>query len=167
MDGSTIIRERNLSLLDVLAPAAGIVIFSFFASVPAGIGVTLAVALALAAFAVRYKPLPDEQRPVVLEISSQGLVIRRRWVREVELPWQDIEDMQFSRGNRGAIYLHLSLVEPGKYLGRFMRMNLCMSWYHVSVRISGLTLSPEKIALAVRDAREAFLKHAPGSKAVG
>ena len=70
MDAPTIVRERNLKTKDVLAQAVVVAIASFFMSVPIGVCVTIVAALAVTAFISHNEPLPDDQRPVVLEIGS-------------------------------------------------------------------------------------------------
>ena len=164
MDAPTIVRERNLKTKDVLAQAVVVAMASFFMSVPIGVCVTIVAALAVAAFISHNEPSPDDQRPVVLEIGSQGLAIRKRWVREVEISWQDIEAMHLSRGRKGAVILDIRVTEPERYLGRFMRANLVMSRYQVSVRVSGLQLSPKEIALTIENAQAVFLKNFPSQK---
>lgn len=152
----TIIRERNLTVWEVLAPAISIAVASFFMSVPLGIFVTFAAGLAIAAFITHRESSQEELGPVVLEIGPKGMAIKKQWVREVEIPWQDVEAMQLSRGGKGAVNLDIRVTEPKRYLGRFMHVNLALSRYHVSIRVSGLELSPKEIALTIEDAQKAF-----------
>ena len=90
MDPTTIIRERNPIVRAALAPAAVIVATSFFGSVTVGICVTLAMVLGLVAFITHNKPTSENRRSIVLEVSSKGIAVRRRWVRQIEIPWQDV-----------------------------------------------------------------------------
>lgn len=158
MEAPTIVRERKLRILDILAPGTLIVVVCFFESLPLGICVTFALALAFFAYFSHDGSLPQDQLPIVLEISSESLSIRRRWLHDVEIPWQEVEAIQLSRGAKGAVNLDIRVTEPERYLKRLGRLNLVMSRYHLSVRVSGLDLSPEKIALVIEDAQNVFLK---------
>jgi hypothetical protein len=160
----TVVRERNLRVRDVLVPVVAVVVASFIESVPVGICVTCAVALALVAFITQHKQTQEDGGVVVLEIASQSLAIRRRWVREVEIPWQDVGAMRLSRGRKGSVNLDIRVAEPERYLGRFMRLNLSMSRYQISVRVSGLELSPKEIASTIEEAQKLFLKNPPLQK---
>lgn len=158
MDTPTIVRERKLAARDVLAPAALVVVACLFESLPLGVCVAFALALAFFAYMMHDGSLPRDQLPIVLEISSKSLFIRRRQLHEVEIPWEDVEAMQLSRGAKGAVNLDIRVTDPERYLTRFVRLNLAMSRYHLSVRVSGLDHSPEKIALAIEDAQKVFLR---------
>lgn len=135
-----------------------VVVACFFESVPLGVCVTFALAIGVFAYTTHAGSSLADQFPIVLEIGPAGLFIRRRWLREVEIPWQDIEAMRLSRGRKGAINLDIRVADPERYLSRFTRLNLALSTYHLSVRVSGLDLSPERIALAIEDAQKVFLK---------
>lgn len=158
MDTPTIIRERKLRARDILLPVAMIVALCSLESLPLGICVVIAFAVAFFAYKAHDGSLPQEQLPVVLEISSSGLSIRHRWPGEVEIPWQDIEAMRLSRGAKGAVNLDISVTQPERYLKRFARLNRALSKYHLSVRVSGLELPPEKIASVIEEAFNANRK---------
>jgi hypothetical protein len=159
LDLPTIVRERKLRVWEIFPPMALIVVACFSESPPLGVCVTLALAIAIFGYMTHDGSLPPDQFPIVLEIGPEGLSIRHRWLHEVEISWQEIESVRLSRGRRGKIYLDIKVTEPERYLNRFMRLNLVLSTYHLSVRVSGLDLPPEKIVLAIEDARKAFLKN--------
>jgi len=159
LDVLTIVRERKLQAREVLPPIVLIVVACFFESLPLGICVTIALAIAFFGYMTHDGSLSPDQFPIVLEIGPQGLSIRRRWLHEVEIPWQDIEAMRLSRGGKGGVNLDIRVTEPERYLNRFVRLNLALSTYHLSVRVSGLDLSPERIASAIEDAQKAFRKN--------
>jgi hypothetical protein len=165
LDIPTIVREKNPGMWDVLTPVIMGIVASFFMSVPVGVFATVAAGMAIVASIAHNKPSVEDRRPVVLEIDDRRLVIQKRWVREIEIPWQDVEAMQFSRGRKGAVYLDIRVTEPERYLGRLMRVNLALSRYHISVRVSGLELSPKEIALVVEHAQALFLKNLRSQKA--
>lgn len=159
MEQAIIVQQKEPRIRDVLLPSAVVVAASFFQSVPFGICIAMAVAVFIAAFTIHTRAASKGAQPVVLEIRPDALVIKRRWIREVDIAWQDIEAVRLSRGRRGAIKLDIRVTTPGRYLGRFMRANLVMSWHQISLRVSGLALSPKEIALAIEDARKSFLGH--------
>jgi len=167
LNAPTIIRERKLRIRDVWAPAALIVAACFFESLPLGVCVTIALALAFLIYGAHDGALPQDQLPIVLEVSTRGLSIRHRWPGDVEIPWQDVEAVRLSRGAKGAVNLDVRVTEPERYLKRLMRLNRVASKYHLSVRVSGLELPPEKIALAIEEARRSFLKGLPDQKWTG
>lgn len=67
-----------------------------------------------------------DRRPIVLEVSSKGIAVRRRWVRQIEIPWQDVEATQLSRGRKNAVNLDIRVSDPEKYrAGLRARISLC------------------------------------------
>ena len=158
MDMPTVIRERKVRGRDVLAPAMMIVAVCFFESLSLGICVAIAFAVGFFAYKTHDGALRQDELPVVLEIGSRGLSIRHRWPGEVEIPWQDIEAMQLSRGAKGAVNLDIRVTEPERYMKRLVRLNRILSNYHLSVRVSGLELPPEKIVLIIDEAQRTSLR---------
>jgi hypothetical protein len=164
---STIVRERKLKAWEVLPAMAVAVVACFCESPPLGVCVALACAIGVFGYMTHDGSLPPDQFPIVLEIGPEVLSIRRIWLHDVEISWREIEAVRLSRGRRGAIYLDIGVTEPERYLSRFMRFNLALSKYHLSVRVSGLDLSPEQIVLAIEDAQRAFLNNLLGRNGAG
>lgn len=165
METPTIVRQRKMTKQEALLLASIFSVGSFFVvSVPFGIFLTVAAGFLLFAFVTRDESSQEHQEPVVLEIGSQGLTLKNAWPRALEIPWQDIQGMRLSRGRRGSVYLHIRVTEPERYVGRFMRINLALSWHHISTRISGLELSPKEVVLAIEQAQKVFLENFPDLK---
>jgi hypothetical protein len=131
-----------------------LVVVAFFLSVTFGVIVAVVVAGAVVA---RFGELRSfvENPPVVLVIADSGLGIKRGWVPEIEIPWQDIEVTDVSRGRRGSTILLISVENPRKYLGEFTRMNRALSRYHISIPVSGLELPAKEVVSKIEDAWKA------------
>jgi hypothetical protein len=163
----TIVRERKLRAWEVLPAMAVGVVACLCESPSLGVCVALACAIGIFGYMTHDGSLPPDQFPIAFEIGPGGLSIKHRWIPEVEIPWQEIEAVRLSWGRRGAVNLDIRVTQPERYLNRFRRFNLALSKYHLSVRVSGLDLSPEKIVLAIEGTRKAFLNNLLGRNGAG
>ncbi|MFK2875498.1 hypothetical protein [Rhodanobacter hydrolyticus] len=148
-------RAKSEQFWAIAVPAMVLIFVSFSISVDLGASVVVAL---LCAGAMLFSRLMSfiERPKVALVITAKGLGIKGGWLREIEIPWPEIEDTKISYGGRRGAILAIKVVDPKKYLGRYMRANIALSRHPIRVLVSGLELSPKEVAAKIESVRSAY-----------
>jgi hypothetical protein len=147
-------KSKSERFWSVAGPSLGIAVLAFAASVYVGLLVVAVVVACAVVFSGDLKQFVSNQ-PVVLVLDEAGVGIKRGHFSNIVIPWQNIEELGLSHGRGGATMLTIRVREPEKYLNRFMRANLVLSRFHISVAISGLEYCPREVVQKIEAGREA------------
>jgi hypothetical protein len=145
-------RSKASMIWNALFPFLIIVALLFFINIVAGLIAATVMAISAVCFRRSIRELAAAP-PIILVLDDSGIDIRHGWIREIVIPWKDIVSTGLRHGGKRGTLLGIELREPEIYLGRFMRINLALSRFHISIPVEELDRNPKEIRSLIEDMR--------------